>query len=136
MITPCDNAKHSTHEDHFNYHLSTFWIFVEYAFYEIDACWGIFWSGLRFKLQHNLKVIDAAIRLCNFIVSYNLEVENRFLKKGVEFNNEVLRFIAANPNEIVGIFSEGTNTDNLCNGGSNTCHVREWKARKASHRQH
>ena len=45
----------------------------------------------------------------------------------MQFDDEVLRFMAANPNEIAGIFGDGVNADNLGWGGSDTRHVRELK---------
>ena len=57
-------------------------------------------------------------------MSYDCKFEKRCDKNGVEFNNEVLRFISANPSEIAEIFSDSINADNITIGGSNSMQVR------------
>jgi len=121
LLTPYDNARHGSPEDAFNYHLSSSRIFIECAFGEIDARWGIFWSPLRFRLEQNINVIDAAMRLHNFIVMYDLQHDNRKnLSKCNEFEEDILKFMAANSNEIVGIFGDEGNDRNSSRGGSET----------------
>ena len=118
-LTPYDNVKHGTPEDALNYHLSTNRIYVECAFGEIDSRWGIFWSPLRFDLNQNLLVIDAALRLHNFIVQNDLNSGTRHtLSSTMEFDDEVLAFMAANPNEIVGVFGEEVSAESTGRGGS------------------
>jgi len=57
LITPYDNTFHGTPEDTFNFS----------PFGEIDLRWGILWRWLQFSLKMNCKVIDACMRLHNFI---------------------------------------------------------------------
>ena len=73
LITPFDNAVHGTAEDNYNFFHSSSRIVVECAFGEIDLRWGILWSPLRFSLKHNVNVIDACMRLHNFIVDWREE---------------------------------------------------------------
>ena len=61
-VPPYDNAAPNSAEDDFNFYQSLCRIFVECTFGEIDMRWGILWRPLRFSLQHNTKVIDAAMR--------------------------------------------------------------------------
>ena len=73
LITPYDNAIHGEGEDDFNFYHSSSRIVVECAFGEIDMRWGIFWRPLKFTLERNATVIDAALRLHNFIIDSRLE---------------------------------------------------------------
>jgi hypothetical protein len=60
--------------------------------------WGILWRPLQFSLARNIKVIDAALRLHNFIVSRREEDE----PLSVEFDGyaqESLEFLRDNPFE-------------------------------------
>ena len=89
---------------------------------------GVFWSPLRFKLQQNLKVIDAAMRLHNFIICHEMEVGNRgFGSNGVDFDDGVLKFMVANPNEITDIFGHEVNDEIKTKGGSDNKQVRDLK---------
>ena len=121
LLTPHDNGRDGSPEDAFNCHLSSLRIFIECAFGETDARWGIFWSPLRFRLQQNINVIDAAMRLHNFIIMHDLEHNNRRnLSKCNEFEEDILNFMAANPNEIVGIFGDEGNDRNSSHCSSET----------------
>ena len=73
LLTPFDNARPQSPEDGFNYHQLTCQIWVECAFGEIDMRWGIFWRPLQFSLQNNIQVIDAAMRLHNFLIDYKMQ---------------------------------------------------------------
>ena len=75
LLTPYDNVLNGTLEDNFNYFHSSTRICVECAFGEIDLCWGILWRPLRFKLENNIKVIDACIQIHNFIIDFRLKSE-------------------------------------------------------------
>ena len=70
-MTPYDNAMHGTAEDNFNYFHSSSRIVVECALGEIDLRWGILWRPLQFSLDLNCKIIDACMRLHNFIVDFH-----------------------------------------------------------------
>ncbi len=70
LMTPYDNAMHGIAEDNFNFLHSSSRIVVGCAFGEIDLCWGILWRPLQFSLDLNCKVIDACMRLHNFIVDF------------------------------------------------------------------
>ena len=67
LITPYDNAMHGTAEDNFNFFHSSSRISVECCFGEINLCWGIFWRELNYSLKTNVMIIDACMRLHNFI---------------------------------------------------------------------
>lgn len=67
LLTPYDNAVHGTAEDDYNYFHSSSRISVECAFGEIDLRWDIFWKPLKFSLTMNCCIIDACMRLHNFI---------------------------------------------------------------------
>jgi hypothetical protein len=70
LLKPFENSTPYSDEDSFNFFLSSARIVVECCFGEIDGRWGIFWKPLGFSLQKNLIVIDAAMRLHNFIVDF------------------------------------------------------------------
>ena len=106
LITPYDNAAHASSEDDFNFHHSSIRIYVECAFGEIDQRWGIFWKPLKFSLKHNVAVIDAALRLHNFIVDFREEFETTEptnFEKTI-FDDECLRYLTANPEAVVGVY--------------------------------
>ena len=68
LLTPYDDAIHGEASDSYNFFHSPSRICVECTFGEIDLQWGILWRPLKFSLKHNVKVIDACMRLHNFIV--------------------------------------------------------------------
>ena len=68
LLTPYNNAEHGTAEDNFNFFHSSSRIAVECCFGEIDLRWGILWRVLSYSLQMNCKIIDACMRLHNFLV--------------------------------------------------------------------
>jgi len=74
---------------------------VECAFGEIDLRWGILWKPLQFRLKHNVNVIDACMRLHNFIVDWR-EEKSATAMLSVEtersiFDEDHRRFMAAYP---------------------------------------
>ena len=70
IIPPYDGAKPMTPEDHFNFYHSSARITVECAFGEIDLRWGIFWKRLSSTLNHTFIIINAAMHLHNFLVTF------------------------------------------------------------------
>ena len=70
LLTPYDNVLHGSDEDNYNFFQSSARIWIECAFGEIDLRWGILWRPLKFSLKHNIAVIDACMRLHNFIVDF------------------------------------------------------------------
>ena len=107
LLTPYDNAGQASAEDAFNYMHSSCRITVECTFGEIDARWGIFWRSLKFKLVVHRYIIDACMRLHNYIVDYrNLHTDNE--DDTSIFEREQLEFMRSNPEEIVGVFGNGT----------------------------
>ena len=62
-----DNAGTETPEDTFNYFLCCR-IYVECCFGKVDRRWGILWGPLQGKLSKKKYVIDACLRLHNFII--------------------------------------------------------------------
>lgn len=98
LVTPYDNTLHATAEDNFNFFHSSSRISVECAFGEIDLCWGILWRPLSFSLKHNMEVIDACMRLHNFIVDFR--EEQRYGLDTMEhsvFDDDCRRFLAIHP---------------------------------------
>jgi len=72
LLTPFDGVQPYSSQDNFNFFHSSNRIFVECAFGEIDGRWGIFWKPLPYSLEKNIRIIDAAFRLHNFIVDCRL----------------------------------------------------------------
>ena len=70
LLVPYDNAKPYSKKDNFNYFLSSCRIYVECAFGEINLRFGILWRKLAFDLHFSTRVIDACLRLHNFLVKY------------------------------------------------------------------
>ena len=100
LLTPFDNAIHGTPEDNFNFFHSSTRIVVECAFGEIDLRWGILWRPLQFTLKHNINIIDACMRLHNFIVDWREEHRANFEVDSVEreiFEEDHRRYMAAYP---------------------------------------
>jgi|EP00979_Chaetoceros_neogracilis_P009196 hypothetical protein len=100
LMTPFDNAMHGTDECNFNFFHSSSRITVECAFGEIDMRWGILWKPLRFKLKQNIQIIDACLRLHNFIVDYREAQKQPTALDELErtvFGNDCARFYAVNP---------------------------------------
>jgi hypothetical protein len=96
-MTPYDNAMHGTAEDNFNFFHSSSRIVVECAFGEIDLRWGILWRPLQFSLDLNCKVIDACMRIHNFIVDFremNLCVVESIAFDRDVFDDDCRRYLA------------------------------------------
>ena len=111
-IPPYDNAMPYSGEDNFNFYQSSCRIFVECTFGEIDMRWGIFWRPLQFTLQHNTKIIDAAMRLHNFIVDYRLDNPELFgyhREEREECEEEAELFQQNNPLDVIGVFVDERN---------------------------
>ena len=92
---------HGTPEDNYNFFQSSSRISVECAFGEIGLQWGILWKPLRFSLVHNVDVIDACMRLHNFIVDYREMAGEADLIDEIEravFNEDCRRLMAVNTN--------------------------------------
>ena len=97
LMTPYDNAMHGTAEDNFNFFHSSSRIVVECAFGEIDLRWGILWRPLQFSLFLNCKVIDACMRLHNFIVDFREAQHNSSASTEIDravFDDDCRRFLA------------------------------------------
>ncbi|GFH61171.1 hypothetical protein CTEN210_17647 [Chaetoceros tenuissimus] len=110
LLTPFDNALPNSAKDSFNYHHSTCRIWVECAFGEIDMRWGIFWKPLQFDLDKNLKVIDAAMRLHNYLVQ-NRDTAVSKIEEFQVYERETVDFMRENPFENVGLFNGHENED-------------------------
>ena len=93
LLTPYDNAYHGTPEDNYNYFHSSSRISVECAFGEVDLRWGIFWKPLKYTLKTNCKIIDACLRLHNFIVDHRESTAMDLIDKSV-FDDECRRAFA------------------------------------------
>jgi hypothetical protein len=109
LITPYDNAIHGEFNDNFNFYHSSSRIVVECAFGEIDMRWGIFWKPLKFSLVRNARVIDACLRLHNFIVDYRLQnsgngVSDHHLSELNMHREDIARARAEDPNGAHGVY--------------------------------
>ncbi|KAL7544549.1 hypothetical protein ACHAWF_007926 [Thalassiosira exigua] len=98
LLTPYDNALHGDPEDSYNFFHSSQRICVECAFGEIDLRWGILWRPLHFSLKWNCRIIDACMRLHNFIVDFREEFEPTSYS-AISFDREIFtedsrRFLA------------------------------------------
>ena len=89
---------------------------------------GHFWSPLRFSLAHNIKVIEAGMRLHNFITEHELEAGKKSTSSnGVGHDDEVLDCTRANPNEVIGVFGDEVNADNTGRDGSESAESKAFK---------
>ena len=90
--------------------LSSNRIFVECAFGEIDARFGIFWRPLQFELKRHRFIIDSCLRLHNFIVDYRLRTSGTDTAKEdwLEYSSECLSFLINNPDVCVGVYGNGS----------------------------
>ncbi len=114
LLTPYDNVCHGTAEDNYNFFHSASRICVECTFGEIDLRWGILWRPLKFSLAHNIKVVDACMRLHNFIVDYRLEHRETSAMDELEmslFDDDCRRFLATETN--VGSFGVAGGEDDV-----------------------
>ena len=91
VIGPYDNTIHNTKKDNFDYFHSTSRIVVECAFGEIDLRWGILWWPLKYTLKQIIEVINACLRLQNYIVSYALS--NEYVEDNIIRTRERQNFI-------------------------------------------
>ena len=103
LLTPVDNTLHGQAGDNYNYYHSSSRISVECAFGEINNRWGILWKSLGYDLSTNTSIIDACLRLHNFIVNYRETHEQR---DGVTqdeeesiFREEIRNYRLCNPND-------------------------------------
>ena len=111
LLVPFDNAGIQSAQDAFNYHLSTCRIWVECAFGEIDMRWGILWKHLPFSLHRNVKVIDATMRLHNFIVAYRMKNHVDLSTSEVrDYQDDNENFLRNNHGEIVGVVTGNDGT--------------------------
>jgi hypothetical protein len=97
LLTPYDNTRHATPEDNYNFFHSSSRIVVECAFGEIDLRWGILWSKLRFSLKNNCRIIDACLRLHNYIVDFRerTSIDESGYERDI-FDDDCRRFLAGN----------------------------------------
>ena len=96
LLTPYDNAAHGSAEDNYNFFHSSSRIAVECCFGEVDLRFGIFWRPLKFSLRINCFIVDACLRLHNFI----LENSNRPFLGSIEkevFDEDCRRYFAIHP---------------------------------------
>ena len=116
LLCPYDKAEPGSAEDVFNFMLSSNRIFVECAFGEIDARFGIFWRPLQFDLCRHRFIIDACLRLHNFIVDFRLQAFDNedWEDDSVHYTSECLSFLINNPDVCVGVYGNG------CMGSANS----------------
>ena len=95
--------------------------------------WGIFWKKLSFNLDNTVNIIDAALRLHNFIVDYRNEEKKKNNKDSSEdkedfneFEKELSEFSKLYPESIVGVFGDGVNDETF--QGRNTRAIEELRS--------
>ena len=96
LVTPFDNVLHETVGDNFNFFHSSSRIIVECTFGEVDLRWGILWRSLGFTLKHNSRIIDACLRLHNFIVDFREETSSATLEHSLS-DEDCRQFLAVHP---------------------------------------
>ena len=115
ITTPVKSVSYGP-EDAFNYYQSASRIYVECAFGEITLRWGIFWTPLQFHISKHRYVIDAAFRLHNLLVDYR---ERNGKKSDLDFYSaDTVKFMTANPNELVGVYGNGIDGIGINSGDS------------------
>ena len=82
---------------------------VECTFGEVDMRWGIFWKPLKFSLETNALIIDASLRLHNFIVNgriqTNLNNADVEIRSDIDIHREdIAMHMAQNPTGAQGIY--------------------------------
>jgi hypothetical protein len=101
---------HGTAEDTFNFFHSSSRIVVECAFGEIDLRWGILWRPLQYSLDLTCKVIDACMRLHNFIVDFHKGdhcVSESIAMDWSVFDNDCRCYLATNLDQTIGELTDG-----------------------------
>ena len=72
--------------------------------------WGILWKLLCFTMNNNIQVIDACLRLYNFIVDYredNREVTAAIALERMVFTDDYNWFLSLHPNmEFYGVLGD------------------------------
>ena len=70
-------------------------------------------------------VIDATMRLYNFIICYDTETQNRvIISIGVDFEEDVLTLITSNHHDVTGLFGDQVSDEVIGQGGSDNFQVR------------
>ena len=112
LLTPFDNAVHGYAEDNYNFFHSSSRICVECTFGEVDLRWGILWRPLKFSLKNNITVIDACLRLHNFIVDHReASAEQEYRMERDVFDDDCRRFMATQTGVIGPVGVHGGETD-------------------------
>ena len=91
---------HKTAEDNFNYFHSSSRISIECSFGKSDMQWRILWRPLAFSMKHNTQIINACLRLHNFIVDLreeNQELTAMQLSEKEVFQEDSIQFLSLNP---------------------------------------
>ena len=90
---------------------------------------------MRFGLNQNLLVIDAALQLHNSVVQNGLDSGKRHtLSSAMEFDDEVIAFVAASLHDIVGGFGDEVATESGGHRGRETAQNKMLKSKGKSHR--
>lgn len=69
IMTPKSGSGLSAEMDVFNYFWSSLRTIIEQTFGILVARWGILWSPLRYSLVTNILIIEACIKLHNYIIA-------------------------------------------------------------------
>lgn len=70
IMTPKSGAGLSAEMDVFNYYWSSLRTVIEQSFGILVARWGILWSPLRYSLKTKILIIEACIKMHNYIISH------------------------------------------------------------------
>jgi hypothetical protein len=68
MVPFSGSQKHQPHKRTYNFHLSQLRIRIEMAFGLLSTKWRIFRRNLEYSLEKNIKIINVAGRLHNFVI--------------------------------------------------------------------
>ena len=94
---------------------------------------GIVWQTLGYKLEHNTRIIDACLRLHNFLVDWRLQSRSSTLGsfERAVFNEDCRRFLAVHPEcRFGGVFGgedeerRDRNGNRLVGGQPENCELR------------
>lgn len=69
-MTPKSGTGLSPEMDVFNYFWSALRSMIEQAFGILVSRWGILWSPLRYSFEKNILIIEACIKMHNYIVAH------------------------------------------------------------------
>ena len=101
LIKPYDNVMHGSHGYNYKFFTPHIGSLSNVLLGRYICKWGIFWKPLRLSLVHHFRVIDAAMRLHDFIVDFRENTKESTIMEEIEgevFDDDVRSFLAVHPN--------------------------------------